>query len=144
MVETGWRSGGGVEGWRGGNNRGLVTQSLLGSGRRERLRPIQNAALAPWRRPGCHTHTHTSPNTQTHTQPVHPNSCLVDPACQARRVGIFISRKNSLSSLLLSCMPEGRERERERESTDRQADRQTDNIVHLRGCCVLTGCCCKM
>lgn len=114
-----------MKGWKGGNNRGLVTQSLLGSSRREHLRLIQNAAMTPWRRPGCHTHA----QTQTHTQPVHPNSCLVDPACQARRVGIFISRKNSLSSLLLSCMPEGRERERLRESrgqTERQMDRRTD------------------
>lgn len=116
-AEGGWRDGRvkGVKGWRGRKNRGLVTHSLLGSTQREHLGPIQNTALAPWRRPGCHTHTHSL---------VHPNSSLVDPACQARHVGIFISRENSLSSLLLSCMPEGSERE------------QTD-IQHHTSVCML-------
>lgn len=109
------------------NNRGLVTQSLLGSDLRERLRPIQNAALAPWRQPGCLTHTCANPNT--HMQPVHPNSCLVDPGLSGTACRNIYQQEKQLvlvAAVMYARGEGGRDGERARA---RAVDRQTDNTM---------------
>lgn len=49
-----WNGGGAKSGWMA--TTGLFTRSLPGSTQRECLTLIQGTKLAPWRRPGCHTH----------------------------------------------------------------------------------------
>lgn len=140
-----WAWGGG--GWRSRRKEGCEQQrssyTLLGSDRRERLRLIQNAALAPWRRPRL---SHTHMQTHTHTQPVHPNSCLVDPglSCRVCRNIYQQEKQLVLVAAVMYARGEGK-REGERESSG-----QTDYVNHVStrqhyacGCYLFTGCCCK-
>lgn len=125
LMRQGAEGGGGVE---GGNSRGLVTQSLRGSDRRERLRPIQNAALAPWRRAACHTKTHT-----------HNLSIPISAWC-TRPVRSGVSEYLSAGKTACPrccchvCQRGGRERGRE-------SSGQTDSTLELCGGHLLTACC---
>ncbi len=102
------------------------------------------------------SHTHTRANPNTHMQPVHPNSCLVDLGLSGTACRNIYQQEKQLvlvAAVMYAREEGGREGEGERvRAVDRQTDRQhyawstlfqLDNTMHLDVWCLFTGCCYK-